>query len=152
MAWVFKGPQQTHRNRLNPCLYKRVDGLLNLAFIQLDHHRAVAIHALRDTANVSLRNNGIRLLAFWEMNHLVDVTRRHAARPAHDVNHILVAFRGDQAHFGTPALNQGIGAHGRTVGQYRDVRTELLKTKIELFGRNRHRIDHALREIWRRRR
>ena len=82
----------------------------------------------RDAVDEALRHDRIGLVALGEVQDLGDVARGHAARAAHDVDGVLVALGGDQADFRALALDQGVGADGRAVGEDRNALAEKRRT------------------------
>src|SRR5687767_11725881 len=85
------------------------------------------------------------------MHHLADVAPVVAARAAQDVDRILVAAGGDQAHLRALLLEDGVSADRGAVRQEGDVAAEVVELQPQRLRAGIERIHHAAREIRRRR-
>src|SRR5438874_8639273 len=86
------------------------------------------------------------------MHHLADVAPAVAARAAHDVDRVLVPLGGDEPDLGAALLDDGIRADRRAVREKRDVAAEVVEREAERLRAGAERVEHAAREIGRRRR
>src|SRR5205085_3131073 len=74
-----------------------------------------------------------------------------AARAAHDVDRVLMAFGSDQPDFRAPFLNDRVRADGGAMREESDVVAEVVERDTERLRAGAERVHHAAREIGRRR-
>ncbi len=130
-----------------PAAMRRADRRLGLVFVQGHHHLAEAIDPLRHAGDEALGHDRLGFLAFREMHDEAYVAALHAARAAHDVDHVVVALGGDEPDPGAAFLHDRVGADRRAVRQERYIGIERVRHDADPLGRRLDRVDHAAREI-----
>jgi hypothetical protein len=145
--------QEREGDRLDALFFhQNAGGLANPRLVERHDDRAAVVDALVDAFDRLPRHQRLRL------GHVGDVLDFHLVEPvdaadgAHHVDRILEAARRDQPDLGTAAIDQRVGRDRRAVLEHARTLEELARAQAQRLGCHLDRVDHALREILRRRR